>query len=64
MKNSETEDEHAVGWGNFGQSEELEVHAQVSESIRLSTLIMLFVYTLKQSYMCIPVGDLACIKPR
>lgn len=45
MKNAETENEHAVGWGNFGQFQELEVHAQVSE--RLSTLIMLFVYNLK-----------------
>lgn len=32
MKKTETENEHAVRWGNFRQSEELEVHAQVLES--------------------------------
>lgn len=44
MKNAETENEHAVAWGNFWQSEEPEVH--VSESIRLSTPIMLGFFTL------------------
>lgn len=32
MKKTETENEHAVRWGNFRQSEEHEVHAQVLES--------------------------------
>lgn len=42
MKNAETENEHAVGWGNFWQSEESEIHAPVSESIRLSTPIIIY----------------------
>lgn len=45
MKNAETENEHALWWGNFWQSEELEVHAQVSESVGLSTPIC-FLFTL------------------